>query len=535
MREFDYVIVGAGSAGCVLANRLSEDPGNRVLLIEAGGRDSNPLVKVPKGFARLMDGTRTAWQFPVRPFHPTARPEVWPRGRMLGGSSSINGMVYNRGQRADYDALERLGNPGWGWDTMLPIFERMEAGGLAVSAVSETESDGLCEEMIAAGVSLGWSHERDLNATDGERIGYTMATIRDGRRVNAAAAFLRPVRRRPNLTVATGTLALRVLIQNGTATGVRVRRYGRVVDVPAAAEVILACGSIATPRLLQVSGIGPADTLRAAGVEVLLDRPNVGARMREHRVFKLQFRLAEDLGYNRRLNTPARQAAAGLKYLLTRRGPIAAPVYDVLAFIKTRPDLDRPDAQLLMAPFSAGPQSPGEQLPLEREPGVNCLGCVLRPDSEGSVRITSADPEAAPEIVPNYLATDHDRRVGVALFHRMRELFATDPIAKRITVETLPGPAVRDDADIIDAALAHGYCGYHAMGTCAMGPHDGDVVDPALRVRGVANLRVVDASVLPTMVSGNLNGPVMAVAGHASDLIIGRASDPPVNGSMPDL
>jgi len=302
MREFDYVIVGAGSAGCVLANRLSEDPGNRVLLIEAGGRDSNPLVKVPKGFARLMDGTRTAWQFPVRPFHPTARPEVWPRGRMLGGSSSINGMVYNRGQRADYDALERLGNPGWGWDTMLPIFERMEAGGLAVSAVSETESDGLCEEMIAAGVSLGWSHERDLNATDRERIGYTMATIRDGRRVNAAAAFLRPVRRR-----------------------------------------------------------------------------------------------------------------------------------------------------------------------------------------------------------------------------------------KRITVETLPGPAVRDDADIIDAALAHGYCGYHAMGTCAMGPHDGDVVDPALRVRGVANLRVVDASVLPTMVSGNLNGPVMAVAWHASDLIIGRASDPPVNGSMPDL
>lgn len=249
-------------------------------------------------------------------------------------------------------------------------------------------------------------------ATDGERIGYTMATIKNGRRVSAARAFLHPVERRPNLTVATDTLALRVLIENGTATGVRVHRRGRVVDVAAAAEVILASGSIATPKLLQLSGVGPADTLRAAGVDVLLDRPNVGARMREHRVFKLQFRLAENLGYNRLLNTRPRQAVAGVKYLLTRRGPIAAPVYDVLAFFKTRPELDRPDAQLLMAPFSAGPQMPGEQLPLEREPGVNCLGHVLRPDSEGSVRITSADPDAPPRIVPNYLATAYDRGVG---------------------------------------------------------------------------------------------------------------------------
>ncbi|GAA4472282.1 GMC family oxidoreductase [Phytohabitans houttuyneae] len=520
MRRFDYIVVGAGSAGCVLANRLSKDPSVQVLLIEAGGRDTHPLIKVPKGFAQLMDSKRTAWQFPVRPFHPTARPEVWPRGRTLGGSSSINGLVYNRGQRADYDELERLGNPGWGWDTIGPIFTKMEQTGLSVSAVTGTDSDGLCEEMIAAGVNLGWSHERDLNAHDGERIGYTMATIRNGRRVSAAAAFLHPVRRRPNLTVATDTLALRVLIDKGKATGVRIGRRGRTADVTVSREVILACGSIATPRLLQVSGVGPADVLRAAGVDVVLDRPNVGARMREHRVFKLQFRLAEDLGYNRRLNTPLRQATAGLKYLVTREGPIAAPVYDVLAFVKTRPDLDRPDAQLLMAPFSAGPQLPGKQLPLEREPGVNCLGHVLRPDSEGSVRITSSDPEAPPEIVPNYLATAHDRGVGAAVFRRMRELFATEPIAGRITAETLPGKAVQGDDDIIDAALERGYCGYHAIGTCAMGPNDDDVVDGQLRVRGVANLRVVDASVLPIMVSGNLNGPVMAIAWHASDLIL---------------
>ncbi|HEX5997227.1 MAG TPA: GMC family oxidoreductase N-terminal domain-containing protein [Jiangellales bacterium] len=534
MNEFDYVVVGAGSAGCVLANRLSEDPGIRVLLIEAGGEDSHPLIKVPKGFAQVMDSPRTAWHFPVRPFGPTDKVEVWPRGKVLGGSSSINGMVYNRGNRADYDALVRLGNPGWGWDTILPIFKQIEdhelgasdvrgsGGPLHISAVSPAESDDLCEETIASGVELGWQREQDLNATDDERIGYTMATIKNGRRVSAAAAFLHPVKRRPNLTIAVNTLVLRIVVQDGKAVGVRTHQDGRTVDYAAAREVIVAAGSIATPKLLQLSGIGPADTLRSAGVDVLVDSPNVGARMREHRVFKLQFRLIENLGYNRVLNTKPRQAMAGVRYLVTRRGPLALPVHDVTGFFKTRPELDRPDAQLLTAPFSAGPQVPGKQLPLEREPGAMCLGTILRPDSAGSIRITSADPDAPLEIVPNYLATEHDRRVGVDLFRRLRELFATGPIARRVKAETLPGPEVRSEQEIIDAAFEHGYCGYHAIGTCAMGPDEDDVVDPQLRVRGVANLRVVDASVLPIMVSGNLNGPVMAMAWRAADIVLGR-------------
>ncbi len=529
---FDYIIVGAGSAGCVLANRLSEDPGNRVLLIEAGGKDNSPLIRVPKGFAKLFDSRRYSWAYPVRPIGPSQRVEEWPRGKTLGGSSSINGLIYNRGHREDFDELERLGNPGWGWDTILPIYKRIENNELGASEVrgaggplnvsTAPESDELCEAMIEAGVALGWSREHDVNTSDDERIGYAMATIRDGQRFSAAKAFLHPVADRPNLTVAVNTFALRVLVENGRAVGVRTRRKGKVTDHRAEAEVVISTGSIATPMLLQHSGIGPADTLRGAGVGVTLDRSNVGARMREHRVFKLQYRIKDDLGYNRLLNTVRRQTMSGVNYLRTRRGPLSTPAYDVIAFCKTQPELVRPDAQLLMAPFSSAPQIPGRQLELEREPGVNCVGTILRPDSEGSIHITSSDPDAAPVIEPNFFDTEHDRRVGVGVFARMRELFSTDPIAEHITDETLPGAKVTGERDVLDAALDHGYCGYHAMGTCAMGPDGDDVVDSELRVRGVEGLRVVDCSVLPIMVSGNLNGPMMAMAWRAADLVLGR-------------
>ncbi|WP_412517387.1 GMC family oxidoreductase N-terminal domain-containing protein [Actinomadura madurae] len=534
MTEFDYVIVGAGPAGCVLANRLSADPGVEVLLVEAGDDDADPLIAMPMGYARLLADPATAWHYPVRPFGPSRHVEHWVRGKTLGGSSSVNGMIYNRGHRADYDALERLGNPGWAWDDMLPVFKEIEdnelggsdvrgAGGpLRISSVEETadEADPLLDDVITAGTRLGWRRTRDLNEADEERIGYAMATIRRGRRCSAADAFLHPVAGRPNLTVALRFAVDRVLLDGGRAVGVRGRRNGQAVEHRAAREVILAAGAIATPKILQLSGIGPVDVLRPAGVDVVVDSPNVGARLREHRVLLLQFRLAGDLGYNRLLSTEPGQEAAASRYEATRRGPLAGPGFEIVGFLKTRPELDRPDAQIQIAPFSLLPPEPGERpLQMEREPGMACIGYVLRPDSEGSIRITSADPDAPLEIDANYLATEHDRTGTVDVFRAIRRLFATEPLASRIEHETVPGPGVQGDDEIIAAGLEQGTCGYHAIGTCAMGPDDDDVVDPRLRVRGVTGLRVVDASVLPTMVAGNLNGPVSALAWRAADLI----------------
>ncbi|WNM37682.1 GMC family oxidoreductase N-terminal domain-containing protein [Micromonospora halotolerans] len=525
MDGFDYVIVGAGAAGCVLANRLSEDPGTRVLLIEAGGWDRSPFVRVPKAFARLMDDPRTAWHYPAT--IAPGRHETWQRGRLIGGSTAINGMVWSRGAAADWDALAPL---GWGWSTMGPIFAQLEDhpardtdGPVRLSVATGT--DPLCEEMLETGAELGWRRADDLDADDGERIGYVTATIHAGRRVTAADAFLHPVRQRPNLTVAVDTVALRLLVEGGRAVGVRVAHRGREVDHRAAAEVILAAGALATPQLLQVSGIGPADTLRAAGVPVLLDRPRVGAGLREHRPIPLQYRLAEPGGYNARLGSPLGQARAALRWLATRGGPLALPVLDVAAHVRSRPELDRPDVHLLMAPFSAAPPRPGRALELEREPGLLCLGTVTRPDSEGSLAVTDPDPRTPPAIVANYFATAHDRRVAVDAVRLVRELFATGPIAKRIAAETLPGPAAQTDEEIIEAGRTHGYCGYHAIGTCAMGTGDDHVVDPQLRVRGVDGLRVVDASVLPAMVSGWTSAPVTALAWRAADLILGRTTD----------
>ena len=535
MSSFDYIILGAGSAGCILANKLSANPANTVLLIEAGGMPWNPYLHVPKIGARLHTSNRYAWRYETLPFGPNKTTEVWPRGRVVGGSSAINGLVYNRGTRADYDDLERLGNDGWGWDSMLDVFKAMEdnqfgpsptrgvGGPLTVSTPSDV--DTLCAEIVSAGASTGLRPVEDINEFDGERVGIAPATIRGGWRVSAASAFLKPVLNRPNLQVATKTVVDRLLLANGRATGVQVRSGGSVSEVYARREVVVALGALGSPKLLQLSGIGPREVLTAAGVPRYLVRDNVGRRMREHRCMVNSYRLKENIGHNRHLGTPWAKAWTAAKYLATGRGPLARPPGgEVLALFKTQPHLDRVDGQLLAAPMSVDVAYAGDRPRIERYPGICAMGEVLRPTSEGSVWITSPDPNAALVVDPNFLTTTYDRATGAAVLREMRRLFLESPIAERISHETAPGLDAQTDGELIDAALDGGSTGFHAMGTCAMGPSDEDIVDDRLRVRGIDGLRVVDCSVFPTMLSGNTNAPVMAIASRAADFILDRES-----------
>lgn len=530
MTTYDYIIAGAGSAGCVLANRLSADPKVNVLLIEAGGADRNPLYSIPKGSGMLFESEKHMWHYETTPFGPNPHTEQWLRGKVLGGSSSINGMIYNRGNRADYDGIERLGNKGWGWDDILPIFKQFEDNAFGPSPTRGVggplhisvprDPDPLCAEMLDAAAATGLRQVQDINESDDERIGYATATIKDGRRVSAATAFLKPALRRPNLTVRTRTTVRRLLFDGGRAVGVEVDAKGTTEQIKASREVIVSLGSLNSPKLLQLSGVGPRDVLTAANVAVYLERDSVGRGLHEHRCATLRFQLKEDLGYNRQLAGNLAQALTGAKYLATRKGPLAAPSFDIVGFVKAQPDAERPDGQVMLGPWTIPPYNTGEPVAIPRRAGVSCLGMVLRPKAQGSIEITSGDPDAPIRIDPNYLGTDYDRRTTANLLRKMRAIFEQSPIAERVTHETFPGPDVQSDDELVDSVLDGGYCGYHAAGSCAMGPSDDHVVDHQLRVRGIEGLRVVDCSVLPTMVAGNLNGPIMAMAWRAADFIL---------------
>lgn len=524
---YDYIVVGAGSAGCVVAAKLSEDPATTVLLVEAGGSDNHPMVSIPKGVAFTLSNPKLAWYYPTQPFGPNGQTEYWLRGKMLGGSSSVNGMVYNRGSQADYDAIEAAGNTGWGWSQMLRVFKSMEdhslggsdmrgvGGPLKVSV--RTDREEVATSLKASAAHLGINPVDDINASDAERIGYAPATIHRGQRVSSSRAFLRPAMKRDNLTVITGTSVTSLRFEGDKAVGINATSDGSSLSFTARREVILSAGAIATPQLLQLSGIGPRTVLKEAGIDVRVDSVHVGEDVREHRCFPLQMRLNKNIGYNRLLSTRPRQGVSGLRWLLTRTGPISTPAYDMLAFFKTSPGLDRPDAQALLTPYSMGVGA--LKTGVEDRPGFSMLGFALRPTSTGSVHVTDSDPRAPLRIVPNYLDTDHDKATSIAMFRRMRQIVEESPIAEMTSVETMPGRAVENDESIIRSGFINGGTGYHASGAVAMGPNDDDPVDPTLRVRGIRNLRVVDVSVLPAMVSGNLNGPAMALGWRAAEMI----------------
>jgi choline dehydrogenase len=526
--EFDYIVAGAGSAGCAVANLLSADSASSVLVIEAGPRDSHPLVRVPKGFALILGRNRFTWNYPASPACEGLRDEVWQRGKVLGGSSAINGMMYNRGNPADFEALAALGNDDWGWDNVLPVYKSMEDHALGATATRGVggplhvspfpDPDRVGEAILAAGREIGLETVADCNESDAPRIGYSMCTLRNGRRVSSADAFIHPVARRPNLRVVTNSQVVRLLRQGTRITGVVSREGGLEIEYRARREVVLSMGALATPKLLQLSGIGPAEVLRRAGIDVIVDAPGVGANLREHRSPIFQFRLRRESGYNAILRSKTRQYLAGARWLIDGRGIIGQPAFDMTAFFKTRPELDRPDGQIMIAPFTRGPISEGFKI--EREPGLQAMPIVLRPESTGRLEITAADPDADTHIVSNLLSTDYDRQVMAGAYRKIRELFSAAALEDWIGHETQPGSAIDgDDETLAHHALMAGHTNYHGVGTAAMGPHDADAIDQRLRVRGVEGLRVADSSIFPTMVSCGMNAPSMMAGWRAGQMI----------------
>src|SRR5712692_8897644 len=525
--EFDYVIVGAGSAGCVLANRLSADGKNSVLLLEAGPRDTNIWIHVPLGYAKLFKEKTVNWMYQTEPEPGLDGRRVFhPRGKVLGGSSSINGLLYVRGQHEDYDRWRQRGNVGWGFDDVLPYFKKAEnqvrgtdtyhgvGGPLSVS--DWRHDDPLSEAFVKASVETGIPFNPDFNGATQEGAGFFQTTTRRGRRASSAFSYLRPAKGRSNLHVETSALAQRLLFEGRRARAVEYRQNGDLRIARARKEILVSSGAYNSPQLLQLSGVGPADLLKSHGIAVVLDAPGVGSDLQDHMQVRLVMRCTQRITLNDIVNNPVRRIMAGMRYAAFRKGPLTIAAGTSGAFFKTSPRLATPDIQIHFLPFSTDKM--GEKL--HSFSGFSASVCQLRPESRGSLRIRSADPTAAPEIRINYLSTEVDRTANVEGLKVLRRILQAPALGPYVMEEVDPGAKVSTDEELLNYCRARGSTIYHPTSTCRMGSDPLAVVDQRLRVRGLAGLRVVDGSIMPDLVSGNTNAAIIMIAEKASDMIL---------------
>jgi choline dehydrogenase len=524
--EADFVIVGAGSAGCVMATRLSEDPSTRVVLLEAGGEDRNRWIHIPLGYGKTFADISVNWCYEAEPdAGANGRRIFWPRGKVLGGSSSINGMVYIRGQHEDFDLWRQFGNTGWSSTDVLPYFKRAQhqvrgasefhstGGPLCVSDTSEHHP--ICEAFIAGAMELGYERNDDFNGAKQDGVGYHQTTTRNGKRCSTAVGYLHPVRNRPNLRVVTGALAEKILFEGKRAVGVAFREYGQPRTVLAAREVILCGGAVNSPQLLLLSGVGPADQLAQFDIPVVHELRGVGQSLQDHYSAPIKLKCRLPITVNDVMQSNVKKLKVGLQYYLFRTGPLTMAAGPAALFVRTRQELATPDVKISVAPFSSDKLQDG----LHPWSGFGLTVYQLRPESRGEIRLKSANPADPPAMLPNYLATETDRRAIVDGLKIGRRILATSPMRHYVAEEYQPGASVTTDEQLLLHARNTGNTVFHPTSTCKMGVDAMAVVDPELRVYGIEGLRVVDASIMPTVISGNTNAATIMIGEKAADMV----------------